>query len=86
MNSLGVAECEYKWVQDGGGLCKEGWQLGRPGCDQTPLSEGCQHDDGGVRRPNAGPQHNVGDGHLGDANLLAVTTATLKKHSTTTCA
>ncbi len=42
------------------------------------VSEARDHDDAGVGRPDAGPQADVGDGHLGDSHLGTFSTGILQ--------
>jgi hypothetical protein len=42
------------------------------------VSEARDHNDAGVGRPDAGPQADVGDGHLGDSHLGTFSTGILR--------
>ena len=57
------------WVQAGGGLGHEGWDLRQEGRDGALAADASQENDKGVGRPDASPQGHVGHGHLGNPHL-----------------
>ena len=67
------------WVEAGGQLGEEAWQLREEGSHVRLGSDGGHEDDEGVRRPDAGPQQNVGHGNLSNLEFGALGLVVLEK-------
>ena len=75
---LGVADGIDNWVEAGCCLCQYGRQLGDERSEQVSASKLADHGHGGIWGPRQEPQADVGDGHLGNADLCALSVLVLK--------